>query len=217
MAGASTPDSLPEGVAASSPDSNTPSGAESPAADVGSPTAGASPGSDAVEQRIAVGRINAPWGLRGHVKVTPLTSNPERLQPEATLLVGGEPRRILEIVSPSGYPCIRFDGCSDRDAAERLRGALIEIEEGELPDLGEGAYYVHDLVGLEVVTTSGERLGELVEVLRTGANDVYIVRRPGLRDVLLPAIADVVVEVDLLVRRMRIDPLPGLIDEAPSS
>ena len=59
--------------------------------------------------------------------------------------------------------------------------------------------------------------GELVEVLRTGANDVYIVRRPGLRDVLLPAIADVVVEVDLLVRRMRIDPLPGLIDEAPSS
>ena len=75
---------------------------------------------------------------------------------------------------------------------------------------------MHDLVGLEVVTTAGERLGELVEVLHTGANDVYIVRRPGLRDVLVPAISDVVVEVDLAARRMRIDPLPGLIEEGPS-
>ena len=201
MTGARAPDS---------PNSGPISATESPAADV-------PPGSDATEHRIAVGRINAPWGLRGHVKVTPLTSNPERLQPEATLLVRGEPRRVLEIVSPSGYPCIRFEGCTDRDAAEQLRGALIEIEEGELPGLGEGAYYVHDLVGLEVVTTGGERLGELVEVLHTGANDVYIVRRPGLRDVLLPAIADVVVEVDLPAGQMRIDPLPGLIDEGPSS
>ena len=191
MAGANAPDGAADGVAASAPDGAT-------------------------EHRIAVGRINAPWGLRGHVKVTPLTSNPERLQPEATLLVRGEPRRILEVVYPSGYPCIRFEGCAGRDDAERLRGALIEIEEDELPDLGADAYYVHDLVGLEVVTTAGERLGELVEVLHTGANDVYIVRRPGLRDVLVPAISDVVVEVDLAARRMRIDPLPGLIEEGPS-
>ena len=181
------------------------------------PAAGPPAGSDVAEARIAVGRINAAWGLRGHVKVTPLTSNPERLRAGATLFVRGEPRRVLEVVSPSGYPCIRFEGYADRAAAEQLRGALIEIEEADLPPLGEGEYYVHDLVGLEVVTTGGAPLGELVEVLHTGANDVYIVRRPGLRDLLVPAIPDVVVEVDLQAGRMRIDPLPGLIDAEPSS
>ena len=134
------------------------------------PAAGPPAGSDVAEARIAVGRINAAWGLRGHVKVTPLTSNPERLRAGATLFVRGEPRRVLEVVSPSGYPCIRFEGYADRAAAEQLRGALIEIEEADLPPLGEGEYYVHDLVGLEVVTTDGAPLGELVEVLHTGAN-----------------------------------------------
>ncbi len=166
--------------------------------------------------RIAVGRINAAWGLAGHVKVTPLTSNAERLQPGATLYVRGEPRRVLDIVYPSGYPCVRFEGYSDRTAAEQLSGALIEIDEADLPTLDAGEYYVHDLVGLEVVTTGGEHLGELAEVLRTGANDVYLVRRPGQRDLLLPAIPDVVVEVDVAAGRMRIEPLPGLIDAEPS-
>ena len=182
----------------------------------GPPAADPRSRTDVAEHRIAVGRINGVWGLRGHVKVTPLTSNPERLQPGATLLVRGEPRRVIEVVSPSGYPCIRFEGYADRTAAEQLRGALIEIDEADLPDLDEGAYYVHDLVGLEVVTTGGEALGALVEVLHTGANDVYIVRREGRRDVLVPAIPDVVVEVDLRAGRMRIDPLPGLIDAEPS-
>jgi 16S rRNA processing protein RimM len=162
--------------------------------------------------RVAVGRINAPWGLRGHVKVTPLTSNPERLQPGSTLLVDGEPQLVVDVVYPSGYPCMRFEGYPDRNAVERLRGTLIEIDEAELPELAGGEYYVHDLVGLVVVTAGGARLGELVEVLRTGANDVYIVRERGRRDVLLPAIAEVVVEVDLAARRMVVEPLPGLIE-----
>ena len=164
------------------------------------------------EGRIAVGRINSTWGLRGHVKVTALSSNPQRFEPGAVLFVRGEPRRILEVVYPRGYPCIVFEGYEDRTAADALRGALIEIAEEELPALPEGEFYVHDLVGLSVVEADGDALGELVEVLRTGANDVYLVRREGARDLLIPAIPAVILDVDPAAGRMRIELLPGLLE-----
>ena len=164
--------------------------------------------------RVAVGRINTIWGLRGHVKVTPLTSNPERIREGAVLLVRGEPRTVLDVRRPKGYPCVLFEGYEHPDAAAVLRGSVIEIEDADLPELGAGEYYVHDLVGIEVVTTAGDTLGALAEVLRTGANDVYIVRKSGQRDLLLPAIGDVIAEVDLEGRRMVVELLPGLLEDS---
>ena len=162
--------------------------------------------------RIAVGRINSTWGLRGHVKVTPLTSNPQRLQPGAVLLIRGEPREVIDVTYPKGYPCVVFAGYEDPNTAAELSGTLIEIDEDELPPLPEGEFYVHDLVGLAVVDGEGAALGRLAEVIRTGANDVYIVRREGERDVLIPAIPDVVMEIDLAAGRMRIEVIPGLLE-----
>ena len=172
-----------------------------PAADAGS-----------TEGRIAVGRINSTWGLRGHVKVTALSSNPQRFEPGAVLFVRGEPRRILEVAYPRGYPCIVFEGYRNATAADALRGALIEIAEEELPALPEGEFYVHDLVGLAVVDADGDAIGQLAEVLRTGANDVYLVRREGARDLLIPAIPEVILNVDPAAGRMRIELLPGLLE-----
>jgi 16S rRNA processing protein RimM len=163
-------------------------------------------------ERIAVGRINGAWGLKGHLKVTPFTSNPERLQPGSVLIVRGERRRVLERVDPYGYPMLILEGYRDRSAAESLRGELIEIEEEELGSLPEGEYYIHDLIGIEVVTSEGERVGEVSDVLSTGANDVYVIRRDGRRDALVPAISDVVVDVNLTERRITIEPMPGLLD-----
>ncbi|MEZ4501280.1 MAG: ribosome maturation factor RimM [Dehalococcoidia bacterium] len=167
-------------------------------------------------KKVAVGRINGPWGVRGHVKVTPLTSNPERFVPGATLLIDGIPRKVLDVQSPRGYPCVQFRGYEDRTSAESLTGTLIEIPESELPDLPEGEYYVHDLVGLEVRDSSGA-IGRLKEVLRTGANDVYVIERPPAKDLLLPAIPDVILEVDLEGGRMTVEVLPGLDGDAPPS
>ena len=163
-------------------------------------------------ERIAVGRINSTWGLHGHVRVTPYTSNPDRFQPGAMLLIQGEPRRVLEVRAPQGYPIVRFEGYPDATAAEALRGALIEIDAADLPPLPAGEYYLHDLVGLDVVTRDGTRVGTLAEVLTTGANDVYVVRRDGRPDALIPAIPDVVLAVELDAHRMVIDALPGLLD-----
>lgn len=163
-------------------------------------------------RRIAVGRINGPWGLQGHVKVTPLTSNPLRLQPGSELIVNGERRHVVDVASPKGYPCVLFDGYHNRNSAETLNGTLIEIDEDELPELAPDKYYVHQLIGLQVVTTAGDHLGSLEDVLRTGANDVYLVKRRKAKDILIPAIADVIVRVDLEAGEMLIEALPGLLD-----
>lgn len=167
---------------------------------------------DEATDRIAVGRINSPWGVRGHVKVTPLTHNPERLAVGSRVLVAGVPRTIKDVKSPRGFPCILFEGITGTDAANRLRDALIEIDEDELPPLPEGEYYIHDLIGLRVVATTGEELGTLDDVLETGANDVYLVKRPGQKDLLVPVIDDVVIEVDLDAGTVTIEVIPGLLD-----
>ncbi len=164
------------------------------------------------EDRVRVGVVNAPWGLGGHVKVTPHTSNPDRFAVGAELLVDGVRRRVEALTSPRGYPVVRFSGVVSREGAEALRGATLEIEAAELPPPPEGGHYVHDMLGLAVVTAAGEMVGELVEVLTTGANDVYLVRRPGARDALIPATAEVIREVDVAGRRLVIEPLPGLLD-----
>ena len=162
--------------------------------------------------RIAVGRINGVWGMKGHVKVFPLSTNPERLKADSVVFVGGRPTKILEVVTPQGYPIVRFQGYPDRTAAERLRDTLIEIDEADLPPLPDGEYYVDDLAGLDVVTIEGEAVGSLTEVLGTGANDVYVVTRPGKKDALIPAIGDIVISVDLEAKRMVIDAVPGLLE-----
>lgn len=162
--------------------------------------------------RVAVGRINAPWGVRGHVKVTPFTSNPERLTTGAVVLVLGQPARIIDVRHPRGFPIVLFEGYQDRNAAEELRDSLIEIDAADLPPLPEDEYYIHDLIGLEVVSTEGAVIGRLDDVIGTGANDVYLVKRPGARDVLVPAIEDVVIEVDLERGRVVIEVVPGLLD-----
>jgi 16S rRNA processing protein RimM len=159
-----------------------------------------------------VGIVNSTWGLRGHVKVTAYSSNPERFAVGSTLYVRGEPRKVTALNMSQGYPIVQFEGYQDATSAEALRGSLIEIDESELPPLPEGEYYLHDLVGLEVVTREGEVVGTLTQALTTGANDVYVVRREGKPDALIPAIPDVILSVDLQARRMTIDAMPGLLD-----
>lgn len=166
-----------------------------------------------MDGRVTVGHVSSPWGLAGHVKVLPHTSNPERFAVGAELLVDGVPRRVEAMITPRGYPVVRFSGIPGREGAETLRGAAIEIEAEALPPPPEGSHYVHDILGLAVVTTAGERIGELVDVLATGANDVYVVQREGEPDVLIPATAEVVREVDLDGRRLVIEPLAGLLDD----
>ncbi|HEC34113.1 MAG TPA: 16S rRNA processing protein RimM [Chloroflexi bacterium] len=163
---------------------------------------------------LAVGRVLRPHGVRGELRVGLLTDYPERLSLHRLLYLGAEPRpyEVEGVRFHQGAALIKLVGCDDRNEAEGLRGQLVQIPiEAAIP-LEKGEYYHFQIVGVEVVTDEGESLGLVAEVLDTGANDVYLVRGPR-GEVLIPAIEEVVRELDLEARRMVVTLLPGLLRE----
>lgn len=160
-----------------------------------------------------VGRILGPHALRGLLRVLPLTDVPDRHQTLKRVLVrtalGEKTFDITSVtVAQRGLWLVRLEGIEDRTAAEGLKGAGMFIREKELPPLPEGRYYVHQIVGLRVVTVDGRELGPVTEVLPTGANDVYVTAAG-----LLPATDEIIKQVDLQAGTMLVAPLPGMIDE----
>jgi 16S rRNA processing protein RimM len=152
-----------------------------------------------------VGRVAAPWGVRGDLKVQPLTDFPERFRPGATLWARDRRHEVRGSRWSRGFVYLGLSGIDNRDAAEQLRGVLLEIPEHELTPLPEGQYYRFQVVGLEVCTPEGEHLGQVAEVLSTGSNDVYVIRG-GPNELLIPAIEDVVIEVDVEGGRLVVEP-----------
>ena len=165
---------------------------------------------------LAVGRILRPHGVRGELRVEVITGYPERLGQHAYLYIA--PPNHPEAVQR--YPVenmrwhrelllLKLGGCDDRNAADELRGMLVQVPLEEAVPLEDGEYYHFQLIGVQVETDRGERLGKVVDVLETGTHDVYIVR--GARgEVLLPAVDDVVLELDVDVKRMIVHLLPGM-------
>ena len=169
---------------------------------------------------LAIGRIIAPHGIRGEVKVEVLTDFPERFKPGTHVFLGAgtedpeaRPAKIAAARPHKGGFLVKLDIVPDRNAAELVRNRYLLIPAADAMPLGEHENYLHDLIGLEVETTDGQHLGELREVLFTNANDVYVVRGPA-GEVLLPAIRDVVLQVDLPARRMVVALPEGLLDAA---
>jgi len=162
---------------------------------------------------LAVGRIVGVHGVRGEMKVKSLTDFPQRFAPGAQLFVEGETaqRQVVSARPHKGLLLIKLSGLPDRTSAELLKGKYLFVDRDDAMPLAEDEYYEDELVGLQVETVAGELLGELVEIMWTGANEVYIVRGPE-REVLIPAIADVVQEVDIAAGKMRVKLLPGLLE-----
>jgi len=161
---------------------------------------------------LAIGRIVRPWGILGEVKVEILTDWPERFALLEYVYLGEEamPCRLERVRLHQGYALLKLAGYDDRSAAEALRGQVVQVPHEEAMPLDEGEYYVYQIEGLEVWTDEGESLGRVVEVLFTGSNEVYVVHGPR-GEVLIPAIADVVLKVDLEDRRLIVHLMDGLI------
>ncbi len=162
---------------------------------------------------LAVGRIASPHGTRGEVEVEIHTDFPERFVTGARFLAG-ERKETMTVQSVRPYKkrlLIKFEEIPDRTAAETWRGAWLHVPIEEAMPLAEGEYYEHQLLGLDVYTDAGEYLGVLEHIIYTGANDVYVVQGPR-GEVLIPALVDVILDVDLTAERMTVHPLPGLLD-----
>jgi 16S rRNA processing protein RimM len=150
--------------------------------------------------------------VRGELACALLTDYPERFRRTRDVLVrdGQARHRVLGSRLSGDRVYLRLEGIADRTAAEALRGAILEVPLSEAVALPPNTFFWHQLIGLEVQTEAGARLGTLVEVLPTGGNDVYVVRDAS-REILLPAIREVVREVDLERGVMVVSLLPGLV------
>jgi len=148
---------------------------------------------------LAIGRIRRPHGVQGELLMDILTDFPGRLSPGKLVYIGEkhDPFQISSIRSLDKTLLMKLEDVEDTDQAGRFRNKLVYVKTKGLPTLPEGEYYYHQLVGLKVVDESGNLLGSLVEILKTGANDVYIVHAEDGNEILLPAIDSVILEVNL--------------------
>ncbi|MCL6611849.1 MAG: ribosome maturation factor RimM [Peptococcaceae bacterium] len=155
---------------------------------------------------IVIGKIVGTYGHRGMVKVFPLTDFPDRFfgMDRVTLEQDGKRRvyTVAEVRRHRKHVLIRLEEVADMTGAESLRGAVIKIGREELTPLPEGSYYIFDIVGLKVFTEEGGYVGVVEDVLQTGANDVYVVDTGEKAPVLVPALKDVVREIDIRGGRM---------------
>ena len=159
----------------------------------------------AADERIIVGKIGAPHGVKGELKIIPLTDFPERFAAMKNLTVGAETFTIENSrTAANGNPLIKLSGINDRDAAARLTGQRITVAKSEAMPLKEGEYYAFDIVGLRVFDENGNDLGVVTDVLKTGSNDVYAVKDNNGRELLVPALKKVVGEIDTINKRMTI-------------
>jgi 16S rRNA processing protein RimM len=160
-------------------------------------------------ERLAIGVIVAPHGTRGEVRMQVWTQFPEHLAEVRAVYLGDEqhPRRLRRASVAKGSATLSLQGVADRESAEELRGIVVRIDREQAAPLEEGEFYQFELLGLDVETENGEPVGKLVEIIETGANDVYVVRDEQGKDTLYPALKDVVPVVDLEARKIVVRPL----------
>ena len=163
------------------------------------------------EQNVIVGRIIGIWGVAGQLKVRSLSDNPHRFDSGGELNICDERYKIKESRQSGEYLIIKFHGLDAPDAAQKLVGFDLAVERATLTELGEGCHYHYDLVGMVVMTASGENVGSIIEVLSTPANDVFVVRS-NLREILIPVVKDVVKSIDTGLRQVTIEAIEGLLD-----
>jgi 16S rRNA processing protein RimM len=163
-----------------------------------------------------IGKIVAPFGLRGDVKVFPLSDIPDRFTQLEKVYIGPDyqPFSIADVRPYKGdMVLLKLRGIDDATTAEPLRDRDIAIPLSELATLPPDEYYQHDILGLQVVRLDGTPVGTVVDILATGGNDVYAVQSSEGKQFLIPAVKAIVKRIDLVHHMMYIDPIAGLLDD----
>lgn len=153
---------------------------------------------------LVIGEIARPQGLKGEVKIKPLTDDPARYQKVTRVFIDEQPVAFFLRRIHDGFVYAIVGEAASREEAEKLRGKQLCIPREEAVPPEEGRHFIVDLLGLAVVTDQGEELGTIRDIIQPGANDVYILR--GKRgEILLPALRRLVLSVDIAEKRMVVD------------
>lgn len=147
---------------------------------------------------VAIGKIVAPHGVRGDVRVVPLTDFPERFcELDSILLEDGRNIEVENAHFHKQFILLKLRGINTRNDIDFLRGKLIYVKKEDLVPLPTGHYYQFEIIGLDVYTVQEQYIGKVTDILSTGSNDVYIAEKEGQKPVLIPALKDVVRKIDL--------------------
>lgn len=163
---------------------------------------------------LLVGKIIGAYGIRGEVKIFPYGDSDKKPWKKVYLLKKGH-SLICEVADNrphKGVILASLTGYNDRDSADKLIGFDVFIDKTELPLLPEGEYYNFQLQDMEVITDNGKTIGVITDIVSTGGNDVYVVKG-AYGEILIPAIGDVVLKIDVKARKMVIHLLEGLLEE----
>lgn len=168
------------------------------------------------EEWATIGNVVAPFGVQGELKVRSLTDIPNRFaELDGVYLGPNHIRHLIKSTRPykGEMVVLKLADIDDANAAEALRNVDLTIPVSQLTKLPPDSYYQHDIFGLEVYTLSGHDVGKIVDIIVTGSNDVYVIKAPDGQQILIPAIKDVIKQVDLKRQMMYIDPMSGLLND----
>ena len=169
-----------------------------------------------MEQRFQVGVITSTHGVRGEVKVFPTTDDASRFKKlKQVILDTGKEDLELEVTGVKFFKnmvILKFKDIDDMDTANKYRQKSLYVTRENAVKLAKNEYFIADLIGLKVTSDEGEELGVLEDVLQTGANDVYIIDMTDGREVLVPAIKECILQVDVEAGKMQIHLMDGLLD-----
>lgn len=168
-----------------------------------------------MEQKLRVGVIASTHGLKGEVKVFPTTDDARRFSKiKEVILDTGKEELVLEIESVKFFKqlaILKFKGIDNINDVEKYKGKELYVLREDAQELGNDEYFIADLIGLKVTEEDGRELGILKDVLETGANDVYIVEMEDKKELLIPAIKQCILKVDVEAGKMEVHLLEGLL------
>ena len=164
---------------------------------------------------LEIGQIVNTFGIKGMVKVKPFTDNIKRFDKLKKVYIenknGRKEYEIEELKYHKEMVLIKFKGIETPEDANLLRESYLMVNRADEEPLEEGTYYIVDMIGLEVETEEGEKLGNLVDIFNTGSNDIYVVKNELGKQILLPAIKDVIKKIDMEKRKITVHLIPGLM------
>ena len=168
-----------------------------------------------MQKRLEIGQIINTFGIKGEVKVFPLTDDIKRFDDLETVYVKTKKEsqlyNIESIKYHKNFVLIKFKGINTVEQAEKLRNSYLEVDREQAIPLNEGEYFIADLIGLEVYSDEGKLIGKVDDIYNTGANDIYVVKDDLGKQTLLPGIKDVIKNVDLEKGQIIVHLIPGLI------
>lgn len=168
-----------------------------------------------MQEYFEIGQIVNTFGVKGMLKIKPFTDNVEQFETLGTILVVKNKEtiemKIEEVKYHKDMVLLKLEGIDDMTMAEKYKGCYIKIHRSKARHLEEGEYFIADIIGSEVYTDTGDYLGKVDDIYNTGAQDIYVVKDELGKQVLLPSIKEVILNVDIENQKVTVHLLKGLI------